>query len=62
MRRFLYNFFKDMRATGSYNDGNIFQRQCLLYCFMPIITQELYKFALEWNLHDISRGKSKRKA
>lgn len=53
---FWINMFKDMRATGLYSDGNIFHRQCLLYCFMPVIASELRKFALEWNLHDISIG------
>ena len=53
---FWINLFKDMRDTGLYNDGNIFHRQCLLYCFMPVIKCELRKFVLEWNLHYISSG------
>ena len=36
----------------------MFQRQCLMYCFTPVIRSELIKFTNEWNSHDISKGKT----
>jgi hypothetical protein len=48
---FWNNLFKDMRCTGLYNDTDIFHRQFLLYCFMPVISRDLQNFMTEWNLH-----------
>jgi hypothetical protein len=45
---FWINLFKDMRCTGLYNDADIFHRQFLLYCFMPV-----QNFMTEWNLHQL---------
>lgn len=53
---FWINLFKDMRDSCLYNDGDIFHRQCLIYCFLPIIKLNLHSFLSEWNLHDISGG------
>jgi hypothetical protein len=55
---FWISFFKDLRDTGIYCDGDMFQRQCLMYCFTPVIRSELIKFTNEWNSHDISKGKT----
>jgi hypothetical protein len=41
---FWINLFKDMRCTGLSNDADIFHRQCLLYCFMPVISRDLQIF------------------
>ena len=47
------NFFKDMRDTGIYNDDDPVHCECLMFCFMPVIKQELYTVARNWNLHRI---------
>jgi hypothetical protein len=53
---FWINLFKYMRDTVLYNDGDIFHRQCLIYCFLPVISCDLREFVNQWNLHDISSG------
>ena len=39
------NFFKDMRDAGTYNDDDSVHRECLLFCFIPVLQQELYAVA-----------------
>ena len=47
------NFFKDMRDMGLYNDGDPLQVECLRYCFMNVLRNELHQVAKLWNLHRI---------
>ena len=47
------NFVKDMRDVGLYNDGDPLQVECLRYCFMNVLRNELYQVAKLWNLHRI---------
>ena len=47
------NFFKDLRDCGLYLEDNVIEAECLKFCFMPVIREELHKFAIQWNLHKI---------
>lgn len=47
------NFFKDLRDCGLYLGDNVIEAECLKFCFMPVIREELHKFAIQWNLHKI---------
>ena len=42
------NFFKDLRAQGLFNDSDLIQVECLSFCFMPVIEDELSRVADEW--------------
>ena len=46
-------FFKKMREDGEYCDDNPVHIQCLSYCFMSLLKEELYCVAQNWNLHKI---------
>ena len=50
---FWINYFKDMRDIGLYNDDDILHVECLKFCFMPVIREELHETAELWNLHRI---------
>ena len=50
------NYFKDLRDNGLYCDSDIFHTECLRFCFMPILKEELNKVAILWNLHRIRRS------
>lgn len=43
--------FKDMRDCGMFCDADVIQCECLKFCFMQVLRDELYKFAEQWNLH-----------
>ena len=48
------NFFKDLRDNcGLYLEDDFIEVECLKFCFMPVIREELHKFAIQWNLHKI---------
>jgi len=47
------NYFKDLRDCGIYNDKDSVQVECLKFCFMPVIQDELHLSARQWNLHNI---------
>lgn len=47
------NHFKDLRDRGLYCDADILHVECLKYCYMPLIRQELQRAAVQWNLHRI---------
>lgn len=47
------NFFKDLKDQGLYNDCDPIQVECLLFCFMPLLEDELIRVVQEWNLHKI---------
>ena len=44
------NYFKDLRDNGLYCDSDIFHTECLRFCFMPILKEELNKAAILWSL------------
>ena len=46
-------FFKDLRDHAFYLEDDDIQLECLKFCFMPLIREELHKFAMQWNLHKI---------
>ena len=47
------NFFKDPRDIGLYCDDDPLRVECLRFCFMPLIQEELNHVAQHWNLHKI---------
>lgn len=47
------NYFKDLRDQGLYDDSNPVHVECLKYCYMPILKEELQRVAQLWNLHKI---------
>ena len=47
------NFFKDLRDVGLYCDDNPLHVECLRFCFIPLLQQELNRVAQHWNLHKI---------
>jgi len=51
------NFFKDLTDTGVLLDGNIYQRECLWFCFNHLIQQDLNFVAMHWNTHYIRRSR-----
>ncbi|XP_020624450.1 uncharacterized protein LOC110061929 [Orbicella faveolata] len=57
---FWINYFKDLRETGLYNDDNIVHVQCVKFCFMPLIREELHHVAELWNFHKIRPQPSNR--
>ena len=46
--------FKDLRDLGLFN-GDYLHKQCLKFCFLPIIRKELRLVATSWNTHNIQR-------
>lgn len=52
------NVFKDMRDSGIYDECNIIHRECIQFCFMSLIRDELYRVAKHWNLHRIRPTKN----
>ena len=48
------NLFKDLRDTGFYKDDYL-TKECLKFCFIPIIRRELRLVAELWNTHHIQR-------
>lgn len=47
------NFFKDMRDSGLFVDDDEIHKECLKFCFMRVLQQELDKVAIHWNTHRI---------
>ncbi|XP_064630795.1 uncharacterized protein LOC135489386 [Lineus longissimus] len=47
------NFFKDLRDSGLYQDGEPLHVECLRYCFMDVLQNELNRVAIEWNRHTL---------
>ncbi|XP_073254905.1 uncharacterized protein [Porites lutea] len=45
--------FKDLRDRGLYCDANAVHEECLLFCYITIIREELQRVARLWNLHRI---------
>lgn len=51
-------YFKDLRDSGAFNDSNVVHTECIRFCFMDIIQEELYKLAQLWNSHLIRPTKN----
>ena len=47
------SFFKDLRDSGLFCDADDIQVEWLKFCFTSMLREELYEFAMEWNLHRI---------
>ena len=45
--------FKDLRDKGLYCDSNIVHSECLQFCYMGLIRDELRRASTLWNLHRI---------
>jgi hypothetical protein len=52
---FWKNFFKDLRDTGYLHDGDPVHTECVRFCFLSLIQQDLDKVAEMWNHHRIRR-------
>ena len=46
-------YFKDLRDRGLFSDEDIIHRECLKFCFMDLLGNELHKVAQHWNTHRI---------
>lgn len=46
-------FFKDLLDLGYFDNSNIIYVECLRFCFMGLIWEELYKVVENWNLYKI---------
>ena len=46
-------YFKDMRDNGLYCDSNVIHVECLHFCYISILQDELHRAARLWNLHRI---------
>ena len=47
------NYIKDLRDQGLYNDSDPIHVECLKFCYMPLLREELHRVAKNWNLHKI---------
>lgn len=45
--------FKELRKSGRYCDSNPVHVDCLRFCYMDLIRDELHRFARLWNNHRI---------
>ena len=50
------NLFKDLRNSGHFDDTHL-RKECLKFCFLPVLRQELYLVAELWNMHNIQAQK-----
>jgi hypothetical protein len=50
------NYFKDLRDQGIYDDSNPVHVECLKFCYMPLLKEELERVAQQWNLHMIRQS------
>ena len=51
------NFFEDLCDLGLFIDSDPVHVDCIRFCFMPILRNELYQVAELWNQHRISSSK-----
>lgn len=47
------DFFKDLRDSGVYADHDPLHQECLKFCFMNVLRNELNSIAKMWNVKDI---------
>ena len=52
------NFFKNLREEGLFDDSDAVHVECLKFCFMNLLDQELKRVAQNWNLHKIRPSSS----
>lgn len=50
------NLFKDLRNSGNFDETRV-HKECLKFCFLPLLHQELYLVAELWNTHNIQAQK-----
>ena len=53
------NFFKDLSDQGHFDDTDPVQVDCIRFCFMDLIRNDLTQFTESWNSHIISSSKDK---
>jgi hypothetical protein len=46
-------YFKDLQYRGLFCNEDIIQVECLKFCFMPVLQNELHEVAKLWNTHVI---------
>jgi hypothetical protein len=51
-------YFKDLRDSGLFCDNDDKQTECLKFCFMGIMQEELSMFSQQWNLHKIRKSRN----
>ena len=51
------DFFKDMSDLGLFNSTDSVHQECIRFCFMPILRNELNEVAEMWNQHIIASSK-----
>ncbi len=51
------SFFENLESNGDFNCSNIQQIECLRYCFMEVLQNDLNEFVQFWNTHRIRRSK-----
>ena len=47
------HFFNDLSETGHFDDGNVMHVECLRFCFMDLVHEELHNVAEPWNFRQI---------
>ena len=47
------NYFKNLRDQGLYDDSNPLHVECLTFCYMSLLREELHRVAKNWNLDKI---------
>ena len=50
------NLLKDLRDSGHFDETSL-NKECLKFCFLPVLRQELYLVAELWNSHNIQAQK-----
>ncbi|KAJ7371569.1 hypothetical protein OS493_024244 [Desmophyllum pertusum] len=51
------NFFKDLSDLGLFNGSDPVHQECIRFCFMQILRNELHQVAELWNQHQIASSK-----
>ena len=46
-------YFKELQESGCYCDSNVLHVECLRFCYMDLLRDELYRAARLWNNHRI---------
>lgn len=49
------DLFKDLRDSGIHDVNNVLHCQCLQFCFMSIMQEELDRVREHWNLHKVRK-------
>ena len=51
------NFFKDLEDQGTFNPTRELERECLWFCFSPLLQQDLEQLKEHWNTHYIRKSR-----